>query len=140
MAIAGKSVITLPTDSTHLFSNTWPDSRSFSYQWELLKGPHGGTLSGRDQKDITLSNVSHLNIHQYYIVMSHEGCIVHHMTQQCVTAQAFINFLLLQPCTRAFIWLAALMYNVHVINYRDLLWCCCFFLSLTFSLLRVCIS
>ena len=58
VAIAGSKVITLPTDSTHLFSSAWPELPSVQYEWELLRGPHGGTLSGRNQKDIILSNVS----------------------------------------------------------------------------------
>ena len=58
MAIAGDKELTLPQDSTHLFSNTWPEGGQLAYNWELLRGPRGGTLQGRDQKDITLDDVS----------------------------------------------------------------------------------
>lgn len=58
VAIAGTKDITLPEDSTQLFSNTWPEGDMFAYNWELLKGPRRGTLHGRNLKDITLNNVS----------------------------------------------------------------------------------
>ena len=59
MAIAGVKDLILPQDSTQLFSNTWPEGGQLAYNWELLKGPRGGTVQGRDQKDITLNDVSY---------------------------------------------------------------------------------
>ena len=61
VSLAGESELTLPVDSTHLFSSTWPIPRHpemVEYRWEKVGGPNKGALSGTDRKDLEMTGVS----------------------------------------------------------------------------------
>lgn len=61
VSLAGEKDLTLPTDSTHLFSSTWPLPRNpemVEYRWEKVGGPNKGSLSGIDKKELEMTGVS----------------------------------------------------------------------------------
>ncbi len=59
VATSGDKNLTLPENQAKIFASTWPedDKKMFSYHWEKMAGPEEGTLSGKNAKDIVLSEV-----------------------------------------------------------------------------------
>lgn len=60
VSFAGERNLTLPSDSTHLFSSTWPQPQpqeKFVYSWEKVSGPNQGYLNGFASKDLEMSNL-----------------------------------------------------------------------------------
>ena len=58
MGTSGDTDITLPENEVKIFSNVWPDVGEFTYKWEEISGRGKGTLSGKNEKDVTLTGVS----------------------------------------------------------------------------------
>lgn len=61
VSIAGEWNMTLPVDSTRLFSSTWPKPRypdMFGYRWQKVSGPSKGILNGIDKNELELTEVS----------------------------------------------------------------------------------
>lgn len=61
MAVTGDTDVTLPTNSVKLFGSTWPappSPKAYLYKWEEISGPEHGTMTGKDNKDVVLSEVS----------------------------------------------------------------------------------